>query len=1241
MNAMSNAKPPDINPKNRHKHRRFKCLLSAVFLLLIAVSAAAAVFFNPRYLLPVFEHMLRQQQMTADIRDLEADFQWPTYTLVGTTALRGAGYDVHQAKLQTTLNIAALWQGKAFVENAELTQLHAELDLNRLREQFGTHKSSTSHWQRFVPHQWRIACESCQLVMSPYRFTGEILAQGQGIQQVSTELNDDNGNHLTAVYDAESQSVMLSSQQLNLRHFSQYEAQLRQTEATLLLNSPWQSSLTAELYYQGLNSHINLQGEGENHLRLQTHTQGKTLTVQAKKNNDTIVLHSDAVDLGLLNIVKPVLLPILGKSLSTPMYHRLQQTHISGQVGGTIKLIKTSADTYQPDSIALQLNELTATDGKQSISGLSGTVRFTQAQWQVDLSLSDSRLRLPAVWETPPAPLTGVIVGQFDQQKQQIQLHQLQLGNKDFKQLKAEGIFSWANRPTLALHGYLEHFALTKLKQYLPKQMPSKTRTWLSKAFTGGKDNRTEFNLNGDLRRFLKDKNFVLKVSSDIKNSRFHYLRNNPDITLKHAKLTIDREKLAINLTAAELFSIINRQRISVPLTGTVNIADMTKAVIDIRASVPARPLSRLVKLAERSIAKKSVQRVQKIADINGNFALELQLLLNVFDKKIKDSFEIKLFSDTANATLKSYPELPIKKGKAQATINQNGLQTLQLDGKLFNQPINIDLSRPPPDKDAGYRVNIQASRVDPLQVLSPLKLLTDKQVKLIKTHRLLTGRDDYQVNVHLQNNGNLQQVQVVSDWQQSAVDLFALVNKKVGKPLPLSLDYQADKRRLNINLGKRLSLAAGLNTAGNLSGLSISNDTSQSPYRQGIAALNLNSKALDLVALRAFHQAFSATETTSKSKQRRLDYVFKINIDHVKITPKQQIPLAINGNLEKLKIASPLLAGTISYRPNQLQADIERAEVNKLFNLVKKQSINPEGRKVTTVDLASALPVMDITVKQLIFKGNNIGKGAVHTSIKDGRYSIDQILVNGKNYYFDASGYEAAEPQGITTRLQADFRGENLDALIKQFKLNEIIDGKFIDMAITLSWPGKAHTLNLRQSYGKAHLNAHNIKLTNLSTNVGGIFGLIDIVGIIRRVALDFQNLASSKLSFDTIEGNWNIGGGRAMTRDAYATGSLVELQLVGAADLYRREFDDMDLTVIPKASNVFPIIGAVAGGVVGGAAGLLVQQTVGDDINRAVGLPYVIAGTWAKPSVDFDGEDKPDNTNTEQIFKDYDTAK
>ncbi len=994
---------------------------------------------------------------------------------------------------------------------------------------------------------------------------------------------------------------------------------------------------------------------GENRLKLQTLTDGNALTLFAEQDDNSIRLRSEAFDLSLFNVLKPVVLPLLVNTLTADTRAQLQALTLGGQLSGSVLLHQdqTNNVNYQVKKAAVRLQQVAIDDGQHSINQLSGTLNYRQNNAQANqehqldyqLTLANSQLRLADILVGTPAALSGQLHGSVYPHKKRLTIETSDLSSKDFQQLQFNATLDWTTRPKLTLTGVLQDLHLARLKAYLPQHMPPTTQSWLREAFIAGNRNHTQFTLAGDLQRFLDDQDFVLQVNSKLNNGHFHYLSHNPDIAIEAAQLNIDRRQLTVAVNKATIFTNKGKKRYSVPLSGTVNIADMSNAVIDIRATVPTQPLSRLILLANHSLAKEALKTVQSIVTASGDFALSLNILLDMSHKDTQETFDLMLNADNATATLKDYPALTVKKGKTHITVNDEGLQQLSLVGKLQQQPISIALKRPEkPTKNApngGYQVNIEAQNINPLTVLPQLNLLSTAQAKLLRQYGVINGRDNYQVALRLHDDGKLNKVKVNSDWQQTAVNAFSLLHKKSGSPLPFSLTYQAKNRFLQTQLGKRLSLQAGLTAAGDLAGLVLSKQNHNPDYRRGTVALTLNSNTLNIAKLREFYNDFQQTmPKPKKTTGKPLNYAFNIQIDKAIIQQNKSIPLALSGNLSDLRITSPLLSGTLHYQAGHLQADITRAEVDNLFNLVKRQRINPEGRKVTTIDLAEALPSMNINAKQLIYKGNTIGSGAIHTSITGGRYSIDQILVNGKNFYFDASGYEANEPQGITTHIQADFKGEEIAALIRLFKLNEAMDAKFIDASLNLSWPGKAHTLNLRQSYGKGWLNAQNVKLSHMSTNVGSVFGLMDITSIFRRISLDFKNLSSSKLSFDTVEGHWNIGGGRAITRDAYATGALIELHLVGAADLYRRVFDDMDLTVIPKTSNIFPIIGAVAGGVVGGAAGLLVQQTVGDSINRAVGLPYQITGKWEAPTVKFMGNSQSSSNNERQSMRHYDSA-
>lgn len=1240
------------NPPKKNRWFR-RLLLSVLGVLLFIVIATGAVLLNPHWLSPLVEHVLKKYHLPSNVTYLKADFQWPMYRINTGIAVRGDGFSVHYADIDSTLNLKNLWSGKAFVAHSEISQLRAEVNIDSLRQYLGNNRGSPTEWWRFIPATWQISCNECDIIWQKQTINTIISAQGQSINHVNIIANDKKNNNLSVTYDEAKQQLKASSEQLHLQRFSGYDTYLRNAQATILLSDLWQSSANAEVHYAGITSSISIAGETENRLRLQSLTDNNPLTLVAEKQNDHLLLRSNRVDLNLLNAIKPAVLALVNTTLPQEVAVRLQQLNLSGELSGSVILSnifnRSNNSQYQLQRADVNLNDVALKMGQQGIDHISGSLNYDENSLDYTLTLANSVMRLPIVLATPPAPLSGTISGSFDNYQKYLTIEQLNLANQHFKQLEASGSLTLSARPSVSLSGKLHNLKLTELKHYLPKQLPEDANTWLSKAFLNGSNNRTTFTIAGDLQRFLDDEQFVLQVQSQLKDGTFHYLPNNPDIAIKNAKLNVDRKHLSVTVNQAKLFTTINKKRTSAPLTGSVTISNLMKPIIDIHGKVPAQPLSHLLPLAERSIAKSSIKQVKKIAEASGTFAVDLRLLLNLLGESINSTLDLTLEADDTNIVLKTYPKLPIKKGKARVKVNQDGLQQLTIDAKLFKQPIYIDLSRQTVVKTDGYQVNIRAKKANPLVLLPHLKLLDHSQAQLIRQYGILSGADDYQVALRLKTNGDLLDVRVKSQWKNTTLKGFSLLNKSAGQPLTLQLNYRADKRRLAVEIGKDktattncLSLITKINSQGDIDGLSLSNQHKQAPYQQGTVAIHLNSKALDIMKLRQFQQAFATTQEKSSKKRAKkpLAYDLAIKIDAAKINQNTRIPLALSGKLSNLKIVSPLLSGTVNYQNNRLRADIERAETYKLFNLFKKQSINPEGREVTTINLANTLPAMDINVNQLIYKDKNIGSGTIHTSIKDGRYSIDQILVNGQYYYFDASGYEAAEPQGIVTHLQADFRGENIGALIGLFKLNKMMDAKFIDMSLNLSWPGKAHTLNLRQSYGKAHLNAQNIKLINMSSRIGSVFGLMDIASIIRRVSLDFQNLTSSKLSFDTIKGNWNIGGGRAITRNAYATGSVVELRLVGAADLYRREFDNMDLTVIPKASNIFPIIGAVAGGLVGSAAGLLVQQTVGDNINRVVGLPYTIAGAWQAPKVAFFSAQNDSENSHRHLSRDYDTA-
>jgi uncharacterized protein YhdP len=118
--------------------------------------------------------------------------------------------------------------------------------------------------------------------------------------------------------------------------------------------------------------------------------------------------------------------------------------------------------------------------------------------------------------------------------------------------------------------------------------------------------------------------------------------------------------------------------------------------------------------------------------------------------------------------------------------------------------------------------------------------------------------------------------------------------------------------------------------------------------------------------------------------------------------------------------------------------------------------------------------------------------------------------------------------------------------------------------------------------------------------------------------LALDFRDLFQSGMSFDRIEGRFQLADGNAWTEGLTVRSPAADILIIGRTGLASRDYDQQ-VMVAPHVTGVLPVIGGLAAGPVGAAAGLLAQGMAqsGDDIERSSRVHYSVVGSWEKPVV------------------------
>jgi len=132
-----------------------------------------------------------------------------------------------------------------------------------------------------------------------------------------------------------------------------------------------------------------------------------------------------------------------------------------------------------------------------------------------------------------------------------------------------------------------------------------------------------------------------------------------------------------------------------------------------------------------------------------------------------------------------------------------------------------------------------------------------------------------------------------------------------------------------------------------------------------------------------------------------------------------------------------------------------------------------------------------------------------------------------------------------------------------------------------------------------------------------GRMLGLLSITELPRRLAMDFRDVFNEGFYFDEARGTMRFENGTSYTDDLILSSTAADITITGSTDLVAQTFD-YEFIVRPGVSKTLPVIGAIAGGPVGAAAGLALQALLRDALGEAAEARYTIRGPWTDPKVE-----------------------
>jgi uncharacterized protein (TIGR02099 family) len=259
-------------------------------------------------------------------------------------------------------------------------------------------------------------------------------------------------------------------------------------------------------------------------------------------------------------------------------------------------------------------------------------------------------------------------------------------------------------------------------------------------------------------------------------------------------------------------------------------------------------------------------------------------------------------------------------------------------------------------------------------------------------------------------------------------------------------------------------------------------------------------------------------------------------------------------------------------------------------------------------------LPALHLFVESFQYSGVELGETRIEAYPTSKGFHFEKVDAASDQISVQASGDWSLGEQGPRSDFEIHMASVSLGDFLNSMDISSSMQGGQTLVDFSAWWPGPPAAFALSRLNGQIEFSVVDGNITDASAGGGRLLGLLSITALPKRLSLDFRDVFDAGFSFDKATGTFEMENGTATTDDMLLDSSAASISIAGSTDLVEQQYDQL-LTVRPGLGNTLPIIGAIAGGPVGAAAGLALQGLLHEQIGEATQVQYTITGDWEDP--------------------------
>ncbi len=833
--------------------------------------------------------------------------------------------------------------------------------------------------------------------------------------------------------------------------------------------------------------------------------------------------------------------------------------------------------------------------------GVSGMIDLTEKGGELKLDSGVSSLSLPAIFPEPDIALDALKVKaswKNSVQGTDIKLDKLEFAGPDATG-SAQGTYRYSGEGPgeIDLTASVDRGEGTAVWRYMPHAVNAAARNWIRRGIVGGRGYDGKLILKGNLRDFpFRDgQGGKFIVTAKATGARVDYADGWPVIDDIDADMSFDTGMRIKASHGRILGASLADVKVDIP------DFESHEEMLLVRGTALG-PTSEFFRFIEQSPVAEQIDRFTDGMKAVGNGSLNLELdipLRHALDTRVRGDYH---FHNNQLQPLAGLP--PLTQVNGRLSITENSVAARDIAGRVFGGPLKVQV------KSAGDKVGVVATGTASIGEVS--------QYFGWPLINHLSGNAGWKADIAIRRRNA--DVVVESDLLGISSPLPEPLNKNATMPLPLRIERtvpDAQREQYRITLGK---VAQGLIVRKGESwerGVFAIGDGEPRLPEKGLA-VRVAASRIDADAWKNFLPEGAAGGADGSG--------LALNVVTLK-TPQLYL---FDRDYSQVDVAlRPRDGGwQIGLNTREAVGDVfwKSAGEGWVEGNFKRLVVRPAAEAAAdgASSLINTLPGMSLSVDDFYLGEKALGRLEVKARNDKGAWHLDNL--NLENPDGALKGKAVWNNTGFNqTRLDFELTAKDMGKLLDRLGYADAVRRGKAKMTGDLKWNGPLTDIHYPSLSGQLNVEAEKGQFNKLEPGVGKLLGLISLQSLPRRLTLDFRDIFSDGLAFDSIEGKLSVSKGVMRTVDPLRIyGPSAQIEMQGETDL-KAETQDMQVVVRPELGGLAAVGAAALVNPVVGAAALVANTVLQKPLNRLFSYRYHVTGTWADPLVDKAGESAP----------------